>query len=343
MANGVYISRNKMMEAKYTILIEKYLRGNLSPAEVEELKLWLAENEENRNLFDTMQQNWQPEEDDDSNVDTALEELHFKLQMKHSDYKGSNLNVVRRKTLFVNLLKVAAILFVGFLLNQVIHSYLKNDSEKTQWYTVSAAEGQKSKIVLADGTEVWLNSESTLRIPVSESPTSRKVELTGEAYFKVTKNPKIPFIVKTKAYNVEVYGTEFNVMAYDDFNRTETTLVNGIVKICRQNNELLMKPGQTMVFANNQFKMKSGKVEQAVSWKDEKFYFDAIPFSELVMRLERWYNVEIVISDTNLKSRLYSGVFKNEETIWQVLDVVEKTSPIHYERSGFRKIVISSK
>ena len=169
------------------------------------------------------------------------------------------------------------------------------------------------------------------------------MELTGEAYFKVTKNPKVPFIVRTKAYDVKVFGTEFNVMAYDDFNRTETTLVNGIVKISRNNNELLLKPGETMVFANNKFTRKAGKVEQAVSWKDEKFYFDAIPFSELVVRLERWYNVKIEISDPGLKNRLYSGVFKNEETIWQVLDVVEKTSPIHYQKSGFREIIISSK
>jgi ferric-dicitrate binding protein FerR (iron transport regulator) len=234
-------------------------------------------------------------------------------------------------------------LLLGFVLNQVIHSYLKPAAKTIQWYTVSAADGQKSKIVLADGTEVWLNSESTLRIPVSESSSSRNVELTGEAYFKVTKNTEVPFIVKTKANDVEVYGTEFNVMAYADFNRTETTLVNGKVKIRRDNNEFIMEPGQTLVFSKNKFTKKMGRVEQAVSWKDEKFYFDAIPFSELVVRLERWYNVEIEISDTNLKSRLYSGVFKNEETIWQVLDVVEKTSPIHYERKGFRKIVISSK
>jgi transmembrane sensor len=332
-----------MMQANYTILIEKYLKGNLTPEEVEVLTHWLAEDVGHRDLLEEMKRNWQPAEGDDLTVDNALKELHFKLRMNQSHANGNNLNVVRRKTLFVNLLKVAAILLVGFLLNQVIHSYLKNDSKKTQWYTVNAAEGQKSKIVLADGTEVWLNSESTLRIPVSESATSRNVELTGEAYFKVTKNPKVPFVVKAKAYNIEVYGTEFNVMAYDDFNRTETTLVNGIVKIHRNNNELLMKPGQTMVFANNTFTRKTGRVEQAVSWKDEKFYFDAIPFSELVVRLERWYNVEIVISDTSLKSRLYSGVFKNEETIWQVLDVVEKTSPIHYERNGFRKIIIGSK
>ncbi len=331
------------MEANNTILIEKYLKGDLSPAEVEELKLWLLDDAAHRSLFEEIKQNWQPKAGEQSNVDNALKELHFKLQLNQSLSKESNLKVVRRKTIIVKLLKVAAILLVGFLLNQVIHSYLKNDSKKIQWYTVTATEGQKSKIVLADGTEVWLNSESTLRIPVSESPTTRNVELTGEAYFKVTKNPKVPFIVKTKAYNVEVYGTEFNVMAYDDFNRTETTLVNGIVKIRRQNNELLLKPGQTMVFANNRFTRKAGRVEQAISWKDEKFYFDAIPFSELVVRLERWYNVEIKISDTNLKNRLYSGVFKNEETIWQVLDAVEKTSPIHYERNGFRKIVISSK
>lgn len=331
------------MQAHYTSLIEKFLIGNLSPAEVEDLKHWLVRDIKNRSLFEEMKQNWQPEEGDDSSVDNALKELHSKLQLDKSQPNINTLKVVKRNTFFINLLKVAAILLVGFLLNQVIHSYLKNVSKKTQWYTVSAAEGQKSKIVLADGTEVWLNSESILRIPVYESSTSRNVELTGEAFFKVTKNPKVPFIVKTKAYDIEVYGTEFNIMAYDDFNRTETTLVNGIVKIHRNKKVLLMKPGQTVIFANNRFSRKTGRVEQAVSWKDEKFYFDAIPFSELAVRLERWYNVKIEISDTNLKNRLYSGVFKNEETIWQVLDVVEKTSPIHYERNGFRNIIISSK
>ena len=332
-----------MMQENYTILIEKFLRGSLSSEEVEELKLWLIQDAGNQNILEEMKAQWQPEEGDDIKLDNALKELHSRIQAGRTQTIEPELKVVNRKAFIVNMLKVAAILLVGFFLNQVLHTYLKPEAKKTQWYTVSAADGQKSKIVLADGTEVWLNSESILRIPVSESSDSRIVELTGEAYFKVTKNPKVPFIVKTKAYNVEVYGTEFNVMAYDDFNRTETTLVNGKVKIRRANNVLLMIPGQTVVFSKNKFTKKTGRVEQAVSWKDEKFYFDAIPFSELVVRLERWYNVEIEISDTNLKSRLYSGVFKNEETIWQVLDVVEKTSPIHYERKGFRKIVISSK
>jgi len=331
------------MQENYTILIEKFLKGSLSPAEVEELKQWLAKDAGNQRIFEEMKAHWQPEEGDDSKVDNALKELHYKIQAGTKQTYEPKLKVVKRKAVFINLLKVAAIFLIGFLLNQVIHSYLLPDAKKEEWYTVSAASGQKSKIVLADGTEVWLNSESVIRIPVSEFSTSRNVELTGEAYFKVTKNPKIPFIVKTKAYNVEVYGTEFNVMAYDGFKRTETTLVNGKVKIRRDNNELLMLPGQTVVFSDNSFTTKTGRVEQSVSWKDEKFYFDAIPFSELVVKLERWYNVEIEISDTLLKSRLYSGVFKNEETIWQVLDVVGKTSPIRYERKGFRKIVISSK
>lgn len=331
------------MEENHSILLEKFLRGRLTMPEVEKLKIWLAKDPENIGLLDNMKANWHLREGDDIEVDHALKELYVKLQTERPHTAVKRLPVEKRNVFFIRLLKVAAVLLIGFMLNQVIHSFIKPGVKKSQWYTVSADEGQKSKIVLADGTEVWLNSESQIKVAISGSDDSRIVELTGEAYFKVKKNPKIPFIVKTKAYNVEVYGTEFNVMAYDDFNRTETTLVNGIVKIRRDNNELLMKPGQTVVFANNIFSMKTGKVEQAVSWKDEKFYFDAIPFSELAVRLERWYNVDIIISDTNLKNRLYSGVFKNEETIWQVLDVVEKTSPIHYERNGFRKIIISSK
>lgn len=331
------------MEDNHRHLIEKFLRGTLSLPEIEDLKLWLSKDAANIEILDKLKASWQLHKGDNRQVDDALNELRTKINAGHLQAEVVKLPSHAHNVFFIKLLKVAAIFIFGFLLNQAIHSYIKPASKKNQYYTVSAGEGQKSRIVLADGTEVWLNSESKIKVTESDFTVSRSVELTGEAYFKVTKNPKVPFVVRTKAYNVEVYGTEFNIMAYDDFKRTETTLVNGMVKIRQNKQELIMKPGETVVYADKGFTVKTGRVEQAVSWKDEKFYFDAIPLSELAIRLERWYNVKIEISDTNLKNRLYSGVFKNEETIWQVLDVIGRTSPIRYERKGFRNIVISSK
>ncbi|NJK86716.1 MAG: DUF4974 domain-containing protein [Bacteroidales bacterium] len=95
-----------------------------------------------------------------------------------------------------------------------------------------------------------------------------------------------------------------------------------------------------MVFRKNTLSKSKGLVRQATLWKENKFYFDKVPFKELVRRLERWYDVKIQLNDQSFDEVFYSGYFKNEETIWQVLDVIKMTTPIDYERKDFRQIVI---
>lgn len=323
-------------------LFDKYLKGDISDKGAGQLSNWLREDSSHMQIFNEYKQNWYLEEGVNFSLDGAFNKIKAKLNQDES-YDRKLIFKKKGKKLVLNIIKVAAILIIGVFLDVLLKTYMHRDAG-TQWYTVSAANGQKSKIELADGTEVWLNSQSSLRIPSNGfSKKVRNVELSGEAFFKVAHNDKVPFVVKTKDYDIEVLGTEFNVMAYEDFKRTETSLVNGSVRISRDGNELILKPGQTAIYSKNGFSLEKGKIEQSVCWKDNKFYFDAIPFHELVTRLERWYDVEIEIGDNNLKNKLYSGVFKNEETIWQVLDVIELTSPISYERTGFRKIEIENK
>ena len=129
-------------------------------------------------------------------------------------------------------------------------------------------------------------------------------------------------------------------MAYEDFDRTETTLVEGIVYIHKGSQNLTLKPGERAVFSKNYLTKSSAQVRQATLWKDNKFYFDNIPLRELARRLERWYDVKIILKDPSLKDIYYSGYFKNEETVWQVLAVIQMTTPIQYERNQFREITI---
>jgi ferric-dicitrate binding protein FerR (iron transport regulator) len=197
--------------------------------------------------------------------------------------------------------------------------------------------------VLPDGSKVWVNSESRLSYPSDFMSGDRKLRLTGEAYFEVAKKQGENLVVETKDYSVSVLGTRFNVMAYPDFNRTETSLIEGKIEIKKDEQTIPVVPGQILTYAENQFKIKSDNTKLTTRWKDDVFDFDKISFRELIIRLERWYDVKIEVKNPELNKIIYSGVFKNEETIWQVLQTFELTLPIRYERVDFRKFVIEMK
>jgi transmembrane sensor len=317
-------------------LIEKYLRGALTGEELHLFRKWIEASPENWSLLKERAGNWIMREGEDAGTDQSWRELREHIGPVKT---GTDRN---RRLVYV-IARVAAILLIGLILGQFTGSWFKRSADSNAFYTVHTDSGEKTRVTLADGSIVWLNSESELRIHSTGFAGKRVVELQGEAYFEVRKNPEVPFIVKTADYNVEVLGTEFNVMCYSNFKRTETTLVNGLVRIEKDDQCVMLKPGQSVAYENQRFMMKETSVMQAIAWKDDQFYFDAIPLNELVMRLERWYDVTITIADESLESRLYSGVFRNEETIWQVLEVIEKTSPVQYEKKGFREIVIMEK
>jgi ferric-dicitrate binding protein FerR (iron transport regulator) len=137
-----------------------------------------------------------------------------------------------------------------------------------------------------------------------------------------------------------VLGTKFNVTAYADFKRTETSLIEGKIEIFKGDKVFPAVPGQEITFTDNHFYIINTDTNLSTKWKDDIFDFDKIPFQELIVRLERWYDVEIEIQNTELNDILYSGIFKNEETIWQVLNTFQLTIPIRYSRVGFRKFLI---
>jgi ferric-dicitrate binding protein FerR (iron transport regulator) len=221
--------------------------------------------------------------------------------------------------------------------------HLPQEKQEVVWFESSTPRGEKSKLQLPDGSIVWLNSESTISFSNNFSTATREVRLSGEAYFEVAKSSGVPFIVKTKAYDIQVLGTKFNVMAYDDFMRTETSLVEGQVKIYKGSQVVGLAPGQMLTYQDGKINIKEANTIRSGYWKDGRFDFDQVTFEELIARLERWYNVDIKMENDELKEIVYSGVFKNEETIWQVLNSIQMTLPITYSRIGFREFIIERK
>lgn len=330
--------------------IEKYLNGNLDNDECKILIKWLDEGNENVKYLMDFNRAWLAAGNE--NLDKSWNLLQLKKRLRESSAGiqperkqswGSRAILLSR----IEFIRYAAVFLVGLLLSLFIGTRVADhfkEGSTQRWITAETESGQKTKIILPDSSVVWLNSESTLSFPSDfESRKSRIVKLQGEAYFDVAKQGTSRFTVACLDYNIEVKGTKFNVMAYKDFERTETTLVEGAVNITRGNQNLTLNPGERAVYSKSYLTKSRALVRQATLWKDNKFYFDNIPLRELAKRLERWYDVKIILKDPSLKDIYYSGYFKNEETVWQVLDVIQMTTPILYERNQFREITIARK
>lgn len=311
---------------RYERMIEKYLTGQLKSEEAKELKTWLKECDDNKALFDTYKNNWSPFSYQNKEVDKALKEAKAKV------FSESKL-----RTIMLQSLKYAAVFVVAFftcfmLVNNIL---IPNNNSIC---TVIAPRGEKTIIVLPDSSIVHLNAESSLQYNI-DFHNKRDVKLIGEAYFDVTHNEDIAFNVHTSSYDIKVHGTRFNVMAYED-DITQTTLVEGSVSLVRYKQEFLLKPGQQACFEGCNLLVKQVDAHKTIAWKENEFIFEAITLSKLVRRLERWYDVEIALEDSSLNDVIYSGTFKNEETIWKILDVLSISANIKYKRTDFRKFNI---
>ena len=227
-------------------------------------------------------------------------------------------------------------LFTGSLATYLI-SRNKTNSEQLVFET---PRGEKSFVKLPDGSEVWLNASSRL-VYNTFSSNRRQVELKGEAFFKVARDENAPFVVKTNECEVEVLGTTFNIMAYDEFGRQEITLLSGKVTVHMNDVRKILKPGQALIMKDNYFYIDEVNAAEASEWVQNKFNFKNIPLSELMKRLSNWYDVDIKLENSTGKEVSFTGTFKNEETIWQVLEAIKVYTPITYTKTDLRKIRVS--
>ncbi|MCL3780940.1 DUF4974 domain-containing protein [Prolixibacteraceae bacterium JC049] len=317
------------------ILIQKYSNGTLKPAEEEQLYLWLNESALNRDLFRERLNETVPEVKDQVRFNSALAKTKSRL---FKEQKSSR--KIQFKGKFRRWIELAAVLVLGILIKVSVDYFgAANLDNENQLCKIAAPIGQKSQVMLPDGSKVWLNSESVIEFN-NNFASNRVVKLEGEAYFEVEKDKDHAFQVQTKSYNVVVHGTRFNVMAYDDLGYTQTTLVEGSVEIQRGKQQLFLEPGEQINLQNGQFIERKVNTDIAIAWKDNKFRFDSVKFSELIRRLERWYDVDIEISNSALLEQEFSGVFKNDETIFQVLTALKYYVGFEYKHEGFRKITI---
>jgi transmembrane sensor len=174
-----------------------------------------------------------------------------------------------------------------------------NDKEGDGFNTFTTPRGGEYHVVLPDGSMVWLNAASSIKFPTKFAATERRIELTGEAYFEVAKDKRKPFRVKFNNQEVEVLGTHFDIMAYADEPETKTTLLEGSVKISRDNIKQILVPGQQAVSnaATKGFIVQQANVQEVMAWKNGFFMFKNVSIANVMRQASRWYDVDVDFLD----------------------------------------------
>lgn len=216
------------------------------------------------------------------------------------------------------------------------------DKEADKLYNkISIPRGGQYQLKLPDGTQVWLNSASTLRFPTRFSGNERNVELTGEAYFEVAKNKNMPFKVRVNQVEVKVLGTHFNIMAYDDEQSINTTLLEGSVNVSGNMQHTLIRPGQQARFKKTAGSLNVEEVNlaEAVAWKNGNFLFADDDIETIMRKISRWYDVDVEYRG-NLTDKNFAGSISRSENVSEVLKTLELTGTIHFKMEGRRIIVM---
>jgi len=307
-------------------LLHKYIVGDASSEERDEVMHWLDADEANMKEFLAARKLytlsvWHRDEIVDSS--------------KKQQYKKEQLLGIARETL-----KIAAIAAIAF---SIAYIYLYNHQRtvKSVQQTVYVPAGQRAELTLSDGSHVWLNAKTRFSFPNNFEADNRIVKLDGEAYFDVTKDAKKPFIVKTGAYNIQVYGTEFNVNAYSEKAIFEAALLKGSVSVSMNGRKgsILLKPGNKLSAKGYVFTESPISQYNYFKWTQGLICFDDITIGDLLNKLELYFDVRFVINNTQIITQRYTGKFRTNDGVEQVLKTLQLRSKFEYLFDDDRDVI----
>jgi len=356
-------------EERFWLLVSLKLSGEASPEELTQLHENIQQHPELASRVEAFSKLWNAKYSDEFAKKEAAFNKHLQRLSNHlSDpvlqYESAEIpddqlsvNAVANPVKKYNWLlwsgSVAAALLIVWIFFFTYGNNIKNDA-RIAGNTVTTKPGSKSNIQLPDGTQVWLNADSKLTYNENFLGKFREVELTGEAYFDVTKNKDHPFIIHTETMDIKVLGTAFNVRSYANEKITETSLYRGSVEVTLHNNsdkKIILKPNEKITIQNegavpvsqkslkekdeplimisqlHPFTKDSGSIE--ILWTKNKLAFDNESLEQVALKIERWYNIKVIITDDTLKKAEYSGVFDNE-SLTEVMEALHLTGNFNY-------------
>jgi ferric-dicitrate binding protein FerR (iron transport regulator) len=352
-------------------LISGYMTGELSPDELKELLDWIKLDKANKQYFDQCCEIWITARASSKNPGYNVQKGLWMFRQKIRTETDKQIRI-KHTGLIQTIIRYAAVFIVAFSLSGLLFYYLGRQQSVRSDNAVNelvVPMGSHSRITLSDGTEVTLNAGSTLKYNNLYGADEREVQLEGEGYFKVAKDASRPFIVKTPYLKIIALGTEFNVRAYPVDKTIEATLVEGLIKVepsagLNKGKTTVLKPNQKLTFfkedstlvdeslagtnentADPIHPLKVQKpsvsrlvketvdVEPVVSWKENRWIFEKQCLSDIVVELERKYDVQINFESEKLKSFRFTGTII-AEPIEQVLEVMSISAPINFKLKG---------
>lgn len=361
-----------MIQEELAILLARNLSGEATNEEKLSLEEWVKEHPEDQLFIELLINYWNDKTEISDGV--PHDELFRRIMASaEKDNTVTGKFEVKRHERFKSLKWLAAAAFIG-ILTMGIWLILPPTSSpvQPQIQEIVAAKGEKSQIVLPDGTKVWLNGDSKLFYESDFKGASREVKLEGEAFFDVVKDPSKPFIVHAATIDIKVLGTSFNVKAYEE-ESVETTLYRGLVNITKSDDDsfkpIILYPNQKVIVprrivakqpADDEIAPRHatvdirksvivqqidsaiaepGRIETA--WMYNRLEFRGEDFETLAAKLERWYNVKIVFEDENVKKLNFNGSFE-KENVSQALRALSTANSFNYKIHS-NEIFISSK
>lgn len=339
----------------------KCILGKATDDNYKEAYEWIHSKEENKRYFDTLYHAWLAS-GLTRKIDPKIEQQVWE-RLNLGSESWNKIVPSHKNRWFISFLKIAATITIIFLMGFFSNAYLSKKQKSAELYTVEAPKGAKSRVTLADGTHVWLNAGSKLQYASNYNDKLRDIYLTGEAYFEVAKNKFKPFKVHAGGIIVKALGTIFNVKAYPEEELVETTLVEGSVSIektgmNKDKEPFILKPSQHAIYYKTQSEVnvvnsgksllssvtsksmpvQPGKIvlmpkiepEVYTSWKDKRWVFHSEPFGNFAQKLERLYDIQIVMDDPKLKEYKLTGSIE-EENIEMVLKALQFIIPIEYK------------
>jgi transmembrane sensor len=316
----------------YDQLITSFLSGNSDSSENEVLQCWQDLSVENKKTFDDSVKVW---ENCPKSISKSVIEKDKQFVLGSIISQSSVQQ--RRDRVVMKFLRMAAI-FIGPVM-LAIGWNLGNQKSSTPdltWNTVTAPRKHIAMCTLSDGTIVWLNAGSTLSYPSNIEKDKREVKLTGEGYFKVTKNDVKPFLVITSQATVKVLGTSFNMRAYPGSNQVVTTLEEGSIEFLTQKSgvdaTLKLKPGEQAVYNSSEGKIEVNKVDATgySAWIGDKFLFKDADLKSIIAELERLYDVKIHIKSPRLEKLRFRGMFSYDQDLLDAFETLRRSVKLKY-------------
>lgn len=276
-------------------------------------------------LKDAAHEHWEKAPSTEVELQHILDRIHF-----HINTSRNNLPVLSR--ILSAYYRIAAVLLIPLIIGG-IYLMRQNSNGNNTYAEISAPQGSRVQFTLPDGSMGHLNGGSKLKYPVNFSG-NRNLSLIGEAYFEVAKDKKHPFTVQTKYADVQVFGTKFDVCAYEGDQEVFTTLEEGSVKVFNKTEKTsaMLNPGEQNVINTSNGKMQNipVKTNHYTSWKDEMLRFDNSPFDEVIKKMERWYGVKINLDKSLKYSENYTFTVRTE-SLKELLELLSITTPMSYK------------